>query len=94
MNQFFDETHKPDSPTFTDKQGQYLAFIWAYTCINRRPPAEADMQRHFNVTAPAIHQMVITLDRLGLIKRLQGVPRSIHITINPDALPVLKPAVS
>ena len=34
-----------DAPTFTDLQGQYLAFIYAYLKINRRPPAEADMQR-------------------------------------------------
>src|SRR5450830_1001438 len=26
--------------TFTSKQGQYLAFIYAYTRLHRRPPAE------------------------------------------------------
>jgi hypothetical protein len=31
------------APTFTAKQGQYLAFIQAYIKLNRRPPAEADM---------------------------------------------------
>ena len=30
--------------SFTPKQGQYLAFIYAYTRLHRRPPAEADMQ--------------------------------------------------
>lgn len=30
---------------FTDLQGQYIAFIHAYTRLNRRAPAEADMQR-------------------------------------------------
>ena len=40
------------APLFTPKQGLYLAFIHAYTRINRRPPAEADMQRHFQVTPP------------------------------------------
>lgn len=40
------------APRFTPKQGQYLAFIHAYTRINRRPPAEADMQRRFQVTPP------------------------------------------
>ena len=33
-------------------QGQYLAFIYAYSTLNRRPPAEADMQAFFGVTAP------------------------------------------
>jgi hypothetical protein len=32
---------------YTEKQGQYLAFIYNYTLINGRPPAEADMQRYF-----------------------------------------------
>jgi hypothetical protein len=31
---------------FTEKQGQYLAFIYYYTKINGQPPAEADMQRY------------------------------------------------
>jgi hypothetical protein len=32
---------------FTEKQGQYLAFIYYHTKVNGRPPAEADMQRYF-----------------------------------------------
>ena len=51
--------------TFTEKQGQYLAFIWAYTRVLGRPPAEADLQRHFQVTPPSVHQMVLTLEREG-----------------------------
>ena len=39
-------------PRFTDKQGQYLAFIHAYALVNGRPPAEADMERFFGVTPP------------------------------------------
>ena len=46
---------------FTDKQGQYLAFIDAYTRVNHRSPAEPDMQRHFRVSPPSAHQMVLTL---------------------------------
>ena len=37
------------APLFTKKQGQYLAFIHAYTLVLGRPPAEADLQRHFRV---------------------------------------------
>src|SRR5262245_10517823 len=36
----------PAVPTFTLKQGQYLAFIYAYTRVLGRPPAEADLQRY------------------------------------------------
>ena len=52
-------------PSFTDKQGQYLAFIWAYSLINGRAPAERDLQRFFAVTAPSVHQMVLNLERNG-----------------------------
>jgi hypothetical protein len=76
-------------PRFTATQGQYLAFIYAYTCVLGRAPAEADMQRHFNVTAPTVHQMVLTLERNGLLKREPGVARSIRLLVDPEVLPVL-----
>jgi len=74
---------------FTPKQGQYLAFIDAYARLHRRPPAEADMQRYFGVTPPSVHQMVLTLERAGLIRRRPGVPRSIEVLVLPKNLPVL-----
>ena len=77
-------------PEFTELQGQYLAFIHAYTRVNRRSPAEADMQRFFGVTAPSGHRMVIELDIRGLIRRTPGVARSIELLIPPEALPVLR----
>ena len=80
----------PTTHPFTDKQGQYLAFIYAYSRIFRQPPAEADMQRHFQVSAPSVHQMVLTLEGAGLIKRTPGVARSIQILVEPDDLPVLR----
>jgi DNA-binding MarR family transcriptional regulator len=76
---------------FTPKQGQYLAFIYAYTQILGRPPAEADLQRYFQVTAPSVHQMVLTLERAGLIRRQPGTARSIRVVIDPDQLPPLRP---
>ena len=51
---------------FTDQQGQYLAFIDAYTRVHGRPPAEADLQRHFRVSPPAVHRMVLTLELTGV----------------------------
>ncbi len=77
-------------PRFTSIQGQYLAFIYAYTRVLGRPPAEADMQRHFKVTPPSVHQMVLTLEKNGLVKRRPGVPRSLEILIAPEQLPVLR----
>ena len=53
-------------PRFTERQGQYLAFIHAYTKIHRRPPAQADLGRYFRVTPPSVHQMLLSLERRGL----------------------------
>ncbi|WP_454645505.1 LexA family protein [Bradyrhizobium liaoningense] len=72
----------------TEKQGQYLAFIYTYAHMFGRPPAEADMQRHVQVTAPSVHQMIVTLER-NVIRRQPGVARSIQILVAPEDLPIL-----
>jgi Mn-dependent DtxR family transcriptional regulator len=82
------------TPRFTDKQGQYLAFIHAYTLVIGKPPAEADIQRFFAVTPPTVHQMVLTLERHGLISRTPRVPRSIKLRVDPELLPKLQPVIS
>jgi DNA-binding MarR family transcriptional regulator len=74
---------------FTEKQGRYLAFIYTYAHMFRRPPAEADMQRHFQVSPPSIHQMIVTLERNGLIWRQPRVARSIQILVAPEDIPIL-----
>jgi DNA-binding MarR family transcriptional regulator len=78
-------------PNFTPKQGQYLAFIHAYTLVNGRPPAEADMMRFFRATPPSVHQMVLSLEKAGLISRQPGMPRSIAVLLERSALPELEP---
>jgi DNA-binding MarR family transcriptional regulator len=90
MNQKSGAAHRPSGQSFTEKQGWYLAFIYTYSCMFRRPPAETDMQRHFRVSPPSVHQMVLTLERAGLIRRQPGVPRSIKLLVAPDKLPILK----
>jgi len=74
---------------YTHKQGQYLAFIYYYTKINRRPPAEADIQRYFCVTPPTVHQMILRLEEKGLIKRIPGQARSIEVLLPLEQLPPL-----
>ena len=76
--------------SFTETQGQYLAFIDAYTGVHGRPPSESDMQRDFGVSPPSVHQMVLTLERVGLIRRQPGVARSIEVLVAPECLPVLR----
>lgn len=75
---------------FTQKQGHYLAFIYTYVHMFGRPPAETDMQRHFRVSPPSVHQMIVTLERNGFIRRQPGVPRSIEILLPSENLPILE----
>ena len=53
-------------------------------------PAEADIQRHFRVSPPSVHQMIVTLERNGFIRRQPGIPRSIEILLPPENLPILE----
>ncbi|CCD87677.1 putative SOS-response transcriptional repressor, LexA [Bradyrhizobium sp. ORS 285] len=86
MNQMSDKA----APGFTPKQGQYLAFIDAYTRVNRRPPAERDIKHYFGVTPPTVHQMILTLERAGFICRTPGASRSIQVLVAPEDLPILQ----
>ena len=74
---------------FTPKQGQYLAYIYAYTRLHRRPPAEADLRDYFQVSPPSVHQMLVTLERAGFIRRQPRVARSIELLVDPKSLPEL-----
>ena len=75
---------------FTEKQGQYLAFIYNYTVMYARAPAEADLQGFFRVTPPTVHNMILKLDQLNLITRRPGEARSIALLIDPDLIPRLQ----
>jgi repressor LexA len=75
---------------FTVKQGQYLAFIYYYTKIHGRAPAESELQQYFKVTPPSVHQMILTLEAHGLISREPGRPRSIRLLLGRGELPDLE----
>ena len=75
---------------YTETQGQYLAFIYYYTKIHGVPPAEADMQRYFNVSPPSVHNMVVTLEKRGYIRRTPGAARSIQLLLSRDQIPDLE----
>jgi DNA-binding MarR family transcriptional regulator len=89
MNQMLDRKTPEPPERFTANQGQYHAFIRAYSQINRRAPAEADFRRYFRVTAPSVHQMLKTLDQMGLIDKQPGVARSIQLLVPPQELAIL-----
>ena len=70
--------------SFTDAAGIHL-----YTRLHRRPPAEADIRQYFQVTPPSVHQMIVTLERAGFIRRQPRVARSIELLVDPKHLPEL-----
>jgi hypothetical protein len=48
------------------------------------------MRRHFDVTAPSVHQMVMTSEKAGLISRRPEAAQSIQLLVAPEALPILR----
>jgi tetratricopeptide (TPR) repeat protein len=66
---------------YTPKQGQYLAFIYKYSMIHGTPPAETDLERYFQVASSSVHQMILTLEKRGLIMRTPGVSRTIKVLL-------------
>ncbi|MGA2724806.1 MAG: helix-turn-helix domain-containing protein [Bryobacteraceae bacterium] len=53
-------------------------------------PAESDLERYFQVSPPAIHEMVKTLERNGLVERTPGQARSIRLLVQPEHVPRLE----
>ena len=74
----------------TEKQGQYLSFIFSYIKLNNRSPAESDIQRYFKVRPPTVHQMVVKLESIGAIKKKAGIARSIQVLVEQENRPALK----
>ena len=75
---------------YTQRQGQFLAFIYYYTKIHGCSPSELDMRQYFRISAPAIHQMVVKLEESGFIERQPRKPRSIRLLLSRDQLPDLE----
>jgi tetratricopeptide (TPR) repeat protein len=75
---------------YTPKQGQYLAFIYQYSLIHGIPPAEAELERYFQVACSSVHQMILMLEKRGLISRIPGEPRTIKVLLPEKEIPALK----
>lgn len=84
------EKRHPMSQGYTEKQGQYLAFIDNYATIHGQAPAEADIQRFFGTTPSTIHQMILKLEEKGFIRRVPRQARSIELLVDPETLPRLE----
>lgn len=75
---------------YTEKEGQYLAFIFYYTKINYVSPAQIDFQRYFSVSPPTVHNMILRLEKKKLINRIPNAPRSLTINVSENELPELQ----
>ncbi|MGD0235165.1 MAG: MarR family transcriptional regulator [Syntrophorhabdales bacterium] len=73
-------------PRYTYKQGRHLTYIYYYTKLYGRPPAESEIQQYFKVSPPSQHQMILTLEKNGLVTRVPGVPRSIRLSLTRTEL--------
>ncbi len=74
---------------YTPRQGQFLAFIYYYSKIHKVAPAESDMVGYFGISPPSVHQMILTLEKSGLISRTPGAARSIRLLVARTDLPDL-----
>jgi len=85
-----DQNQDEKAIKLTKKQGQYLTYIYYYTKINGRSPAQSDMQFYFKVSPPSVHQMVLKLEKEGLIERTPRVARSVKVLLDPKLLSKLE----
>jgi DNA-binding MarR family transcriptional regulator len=90
MNQKSGAARRPGAQGFTVKQGEYLAFHLHLLVHVPLLPRRSRHAAPFQVTPPSVHQMVLTLERNGLIRRQPGVARSIELLIASEEIPILK----
>ncbi|MCD4781136.1 MAG: MarR family transcriptional regulator [Candidatus Omnitrophica bacterium] len=75
---------------FTQKQGQYLAFIYYYEKIHGVPPARVDMERYFKMEWGAVQRMIQSLIKIGFIEQTPGKARSIRLLLSREDIPDLE----
>ena len=76
-------------PEYTREQGLYLAFIYYFTKVHGCPPEQADVARHFRVSGVAVHEMLLTMARAGLIERVPGESGTVRVRLDRETFPHL-----
>ena len=74
----------------TQARRSIISGRYTHTKVNRRPPSQADIQQFLAVVAPSVHQMLLSLERRGLLRRTPGQPRSLEVLVAPEDIPVLR----
>jgi len=77
---------KRDNVGFTEKQGQYLAFINKFIEINGHSPKLSDFVNQFCVGATSVYRILAKLEEKGFIKRSSQKPHSIELLIPENEL--------
>ena len=67
------------APLTLDEHGHYRRLLG-------QSPAEADMQRFFQITSPSVHQVVLSLEKAGLITRQPGATIPPLRAVEPAAI--------
>ncbi len=75
------------NPSFTARQGEYLAFIHRYALKNGIAPSFDEIAAHFGTTSPSVNGMIKTLERRGLLSRIPGAARSLRVLVPESLLP-------
>lgn len=63
----------------TDRQMQVLDFIKEYIDTNAYSPAVRDVAKAFDITVKAAHDHLKALERKGVLRSSEGIPRSMGI---------------
>lgn len=64
----------------TARQAQALRYIRDYIRLHDGSPSEEELARHLGITAPAAHDLIIRMERSGLVRRKPGAARSVTPT--------------
>lgn len=75
---------------FTQKQGQYLSFIFYYSKLNKKSPAFRDFEIYFESSSASVNSMIKKLVEKRLISKEAGKSRSIELLIERNELPELE----
>jgi SOS-response transcriptional repressor LexA len=70
----------------TARQTQALRYIRDYIHLHDRSPSEEELARHLGISAPAAHDLVIRMERSGLVRRKPGAARSVRPSDDSEEL--------
>lgn len=75
------------APSYTARQGQYLAYIHRFTTRHSVAPSFEEIAAHFGTSSPSVNGMIKTLEGRGFLSRVPGVARSLRVLVPTTDLP-------